>query len=299
MPWNAKGRRHGTATDPHKQAWLNHGFTLIELLVVIAIIALLVAILMPSLTKARELAKMTACKVNLRSCGTALHLYASDHGDYPLEGQPGLGDWHIERMIESQYVTRDLWRCMGTPGEYGFHGSPWSPVPTTYKNWNDYSVFLYRGPWAPEKKDGDGKVINSGGFPDDAVPGNTATVFMFFSSVPMVNSFLAGYPGYRYQKETCPSLRYPHKRMTQMACPSGKYIGQSIFRVSRMAAIKNEWPFDAAFPGNGTSTAAVHMSQTAENFYWSDGAVQTAQYAPGLYIGRGSDKTVYAWAGLR
>jgi hypothetical protein len=199
-------------------------------------------------------------------------------------------------MIESRYITREQWKCIGTPGEYGFHGSPWSPVPAAYSSWKDYSVFLYRGPWAPEKRNEANQVINPGGFPDDAVPGNTGSVFMYFSAVPTVNSFLAGYNGYVYNQRTCPSLRYPHNRMTQMACPSAKYIGQSIFRVSRSAAIKNDWPFNAAYPGNGTGSTAVHMGQTSQNFLWSDGAVQRVQYAPGLYMGRGSDKRVFAWA---
>ncbi|MCF7958135.1 MAG: type II secretion system GspH family protein [Phycisphaerae bacterium] len=51
-------------------------FTLIELLVVISIIALLVAILMPALNKAKESAKIAACRVNLRSLTMGYKLYA-------------------------------------------------------------------------------------------------------------------------------------------------------------------------------------------------------------------------------
>jgi prepilin-type N-terminal cleavage/methylation domain-containing protein len=57
------------------------GFTLIELLVVVAIIALLVSILMPALSKARLLAKRTACASNLRSIGLAAAFYQSDYED--------------------------------------------------------------------------------------------------------------------------------------------------------------------------------------------------------------------------
>ena len=57
-------------------------FTLIELLVVIAIIALLVSILMPSLQKAKELAKNVVCMSNAKSINTAFMLYANDYDDY-------------------------------------------------------------------------------------------------------------------------------------------------------------------------------------------------------------------------
>ena len=57
------------------------GFTLIELLVVISIIALLIAILMPALNRAREQAKFTVCKTNLHQYGTAMVMYLSENDD--------------------------------------------------------------------------------------------------------------------------------------------------------------------------------------------------------------------------
>jgi prepilin-type N-terminal cleavage/methylation domain-containing protein/prepilin-type processing-associated H-X9-DG protein len=55
------------------------GFTLIELLVAVAIIALLIAILLPALSRAREQAKTTVCAANLKGIGSSFHTYAAEY----------------------------------------------------------------------------------------------------------------------------------------------------------------------------------------------------------------------------
>jgi prepilin-type N-terminal cleavage/methylation domain-containing protein/prepilin-type processing-associated H-X9-DG protein len=72
-------------------------FTLIELLVVIAIIAILAALLLPALSRAKAAGLSTACKNNLRQIGIGLSLYTSQYQQYP-PWQPGgfsgpAGDW--------------------------------------------------------------------------------------------------------------------------------------------------------------------------------------------------------------
>jgi len=81
-------------------------FTLIELLVVVAVIALLVGILLPSLTGARGAAQLAACGSNLRQLALANDLYAGDHAERYAPGAcdviGNLDRWHGSRATPSQ-----------------------------------------------------------------------------------------------------------------------------------------------------------------------------------------------------
>jgi len=78
------------------------GFTLVELLVVIGIIAILIAILLPTLKRAREAAVQTACMSNLRQISMLFQMYTNDnHGWFP---HPGMDGWYYTQPAPKPFL---------------------------------------------------------------------------------------------------------------------------------------------------------------------------------------------------
>lgn len=92
-------------TTPRRAA-----FTLVELLVVIGIIALLIAMLMPSLAKARRQAVKIACQSNLRQVGYALIMYAQDNKGFMFPvGPPNLQSGKYPKGYGTQLPPEQRW----------------------------------------------------------------------------------------------------------------------------------------------------------------------------------------------
>lgn len=131
------------------------GFTLIELLVVIAIIAILIALLLPAVQQAREAARRTQCKNNLKQVGLALHNYHDTHNTFPpgnIRGALAVGHgptaWvHILPYVDQapQYNRINF----STPGTW-WHGTggppPGGPHGTTF---NGFKVNGFICPSSP------------------------------------------------------------------------------------------------------------------------------------------------------
>ncbi len=139
-----------------------HGFTLIELLVVIAVIALLMGILLPSLSRAREQAKKIVCAAHTKGLGVALLMYADDN-DRKTHHSPNQGLWDNAYLKPSKVTpldpddsfaywgvaylpyasTKKIFRCPGTRRPDDWPEDGWGIAYQEYFKYCSYGINGY------------------------------------------------------------------------------------------------------------------------------------------------------------